>query len=214
VIRKNRTETETNELIQSIPPKKRSSFADRLGRNMAIACLLILAVSSLRNAALPDGQTVAAAVREMTGLDDHLGAIEFVGNFFPETVSVFLESPASFTITAPCSGKAVHAFSAEEPYVSYLPAADGKIHAAANGQVVGIAHGQEEEMILRLRHDDGFETLYYGLSDLLVHEGDTVTDQTCLGYAEAGKEVFLEVRRTGLPVDPSSLLVARKAESP
>ena len=181
---------------------------------MAIACLLILAVSSLRNAALPDGQTVAAAVREMTQLDDHLGAIEFVGNFFPETVSVFLKSPYSVSMTAPCIGKAVHPFSAEEPYVSYLPAADGKIYAAANGQVAGVAHGQEEEMILRLRHENGYETLYYGLSDLLVREGEGVTDQTCLGYAEPGKEVFLEVRRTGLPVDPSSLLLKRKAESP
>ena len=201
-------------LIRYAPPGKRRSFADRLGRNMAIACLLILAVSSLRNAALPDGQTVAAAVREMTQLDDHLGAIEFVGNFFPETVSVFLKSPDSVSMTAPCSGKAVHPFSAEEPYVSYLPAADGKIYAAANGQVAGVAHGQEEEMILRLRHENGYETLYYGLSDLLVREGEGVTDQTCLGYAEPGKEVFLEVRRTGLPVDPSSLLLNRKAESP
>lgn len=205
--------TKENECqIEYQPAARRSSFADRLGRNMASACLLLLAVSSLKNAALPDGQTVAAAVREMTQLNDHLGAIEFVGNFLPETVAVFLDSPGTFAMTAPCSGNAVHTFSKEEPYVSYLPADDGKIYAGAGGQVASVAHGQDEELILRLRHENGYETLYYGLSGLLVREGDQVTDQTCLGYADAGAEVFIEVRYTGLPVDPSSLIRARKAD--
>lgn len=194
-----------------IEKRGKPSFFDRLGRNMALAAALILAVSALRNAALPSGETVLTAVRQIIQpqWDDHLGTIDFVGNFFPDTVAVFFESPLTLHLSAPCLGPLTHAWSQNEPYVSYQTASDQRVYAAAEGQVMAVAHGPEEELILRLRHDGGVETMYYALSRIYVQEGDRVTEETCLGEVREGQEAILEVRRAGREIDPTAYLESR-----
>lgn len=202
----------SKESWQKIESKARPSFVDRLGRNMALAGLLVLGVSALKNAQLPSGQTVLAAVQEITypRLDDRLGAIDFVGSFFPETAAVFFEdAPVSF-LTAPGVGAALHAWSREEPYLTYQTEANGSVYAAAPGQVMSVAHGMEEERVIRIRHENGVETMYYDLQEAYVQEGDQVTETTCLGVALPGKDATMEVRRAGKTVDPTAWMRERQ----
>ena len=188
---------------QYVENKAKPSLADRLCRNMALACALILCISAARNLDLPRGQTLLAAVTEITQplLDERLGAIDYVGSFFPETVSVFLESP-SIRLTAPCSGRMTHAWNGEEPYLSYSAAPDRAVFAALEGLVSAVAHGADEGRIVTIRHKDGIETIYYDLENIFVQEGDAVTEKTCLGTLLAGRDAALEVRRYGRPVRP------------
>ena len=189
------------------------SFGERLTRNLALAGMLVLSVVAVRTASLPNGQTVLAAVQDMIDgqWGDHLGKIEFVSNFFPDTVAVFFEASTPGVLTAPCLGPVSHSWSKEEPDVAYQ-SKDGKVFAAASGQVMSIAHGPSEEVILRVRHEDGLETMYYNLQAIYVHEGDQVTESSCLGLLLPGKEAAIEVRRSGISIDPNALIRPRSED--
>lgn len=186
------------------------SFGEHLARNAALAGMLVLTVAAVRTASLPSGQTVLTAVQDMIDgpWDSHLGKIDFVSNFFPETVSVFFDTSDLDELTAPCFGEISHAWTNEEPYVSYQ-SSDGKVYAAASGQVMSIAHGPDEELVLRVRHDDGLETMYYNLREVRVREGDPVTENSCLGVLMTGRDAAIEVRRSGQPINPNAMIRQR-----
>ena len=189
----------------------RPRFGERLARNLALSGILVLAVVSVRNARLPSGQTVMTAVQEMIdpSWEDQLGKISFVGNFLPETMSVFFETPLDSRLTAPCIGPVQHAWTEQEPYLGYQ-SADGLVYAAAEGQVMSVSHGLDEERIVRVRHENGLETLYYNLRSVLVREGDPVTASTCLGQKLSGAQALIEVRRAGRPIDPGAMITQRE----
>lgn len=194
---------------------EKPSWGEKLARNFAFAGILTLSVVAVRNAELPTGKTVLTAVREMidANWDGSLGKISFVSNLLPESMAVFFETDLHTELTAPCFGEAVHAWSEEEPYLGY-GAGNGKVYAVSAGQVMSVAHGLEEERVVRVRHEDGLESLYYNLASVNVREGDEVSAQTCIGTALAGKQALLEVRRAGRPIDPAPFLRPRGEGNP
>lgn len=196
------------------PPEK-LRWGERLARNMALAGILMLTAVAMRNAALPTGQTVIAAVQEMiqADWDQSLGRISFVSSLLPETVAVFFEPEPQVSFSAPCFGEIVHAWRAEEPYLGYS-AHGGPVYAIGKGQVMSVAHGLAEEMILRLRHEDGLESMYYNLASVQVREGDAVDTETCLGRALPDSEALVEVRRAGRAIDPTGLIAPRTEARP
>ena len=193
--------------------KKEQRFGERLARNLALSGMLVLAVAAAHDAKLPQGETVLTAVREMIdpSWEEPLGKIRFVGGWLPESVAVFFESPVQASLTAPCFGAVLHPWTEAEPYLGYQ-CRDGEVYAAAAGQVMSVAHGLEEERVVRVRHDDGLETLYYNLATVLVREGDEVGANTCLGRTPDGAEALMEVRRAGRAIDPGALLSPREAQ--
>ena len=194
---------------------EKSRWGEKLARNFAFVGILTLMVVSVRNAQLPTGQTVLTAVQEMidASWDGSLGKISFVSNLLPESMAVFFESDLSAKLTAPCFGPVVHAWSDKEPYLGYS-AANGNVFAVSAGQVMSVAHGLEEEKIVRVRHENGLESLYYNLASVNIREGDEVSAQTCLGTALAGQQALVEVRRAGRAINPTDLLVLRGEETP
>ena len=190
-------------------PSEKPRWGEHLARNLALAGMLVITIAAMRNAELPTGATVLTAVQQMIDgeWDDHLGKISFVGRFLPETVAVFFESAPNAELTAPCFGSLTHAWTEQEPYLGYQ-GEDSRVFALAAGQVMSIYHGSDEEYILRVRHDDGLETMYYALASAAVSEGDAVSVSTCLGRAQPGGAV-IEVRRAGRAIDPTGLMTDR-----
>ena len=204
---------EQPEITCALPDKPR--WGERLARNVALAGLLMVTIAAMRNAELPSGGTVLTAVRQMIDGEwdgGALGKISFVGSFLPETVAVFFESAPDAALTAPCFGSLSHAWTAEEPYLGY-DSQDKRVYAVAPGQVMSVYHGPEEEYILRVRHDDGLETMYYALASVSVSEGDAVSVSTCLGRA-LPEGVVIEVRRAGRAIDPTALITERTGSAP
>lgn len=203
---------EQPEITHALPEKPR--WGERLARNAALAGLLMVTVAAMRNAELPNGGTVLTAVRQAVDgeWDGHLGKISFVGRFLPETVAVFFESAPDAELTAPCFGSLSHAWTAEEPYLGYA-GQDKRVFAVAAGQVMSVYHGSDEEYILRVRHDDGLETMYYALSSVAVSEGEAVSVSTCLGQA-LPEGAVIEVRRAGRAIDPTDLMAERTGSAP
>lgn len=197
--------------IQWIHETHKESFGEKLTRNLALAGMLVITISAIRNTQLPSGQTVLTAVQHMivSDWDETLGKISFVSHMFPETVSVFFSAPGEQTLIAPCAGIISHPWSQQEPYLAY-DTVDRHVYALADGHVMSVAHGINEERIIRIRQDDGLETLYYNLADTSVREGDAVTTLTCLGEKLPGAPVVVEVRKDGLSINPTSFIFPRE----
>ena len=206
-------EKESGTVYRHAAEKKR--WGENLARNCAFAGILTLMVVSVRNAELPTGQTVLTAVQQMidANWDSSLGKISFVSNLLPESMAVFFESNPDAELTAPCLGPIIHAWSEKEPYLGY-GAVNGHVYAVSAGQVMSVAHGLEEERVVRVRHENGLESLYYNLGSVNIREGDEVSTQTCLGTALAGQQALVEVRRAGRAINPTDLLVLRGEETP
>lgn len=195
-------------------PSDQPRWGERLARNLALAGMLMITIAAMRNAELPTGATVLTAVQQMIDgeWDDHLGKISFVGRFLPETVAVFFESSPDAELTAPCFGSLTHTWTEKEPYLVY-EGEDKRVFAVAAGQVMSVSHGPDEEYILRVRLEDGLETMYYNLASIAALEGDMVTSGTCLGEALPGGAV-IEVRRAGRAIDPTGFLADRAGSTP
>lgn len=184
------------------PPAK-PRRGERLSRNCAVVGLALIFLLGIRNAELPSGRTIMAAVRDITDADwtDGLGRITFVSALFPETTSVFFRQPP--TLAEPCMGRQTHAWRWDEPYVAY--STDGAVKASLNGTVMGIGHGDGEERIVRLKHEDGYETVYYNLETTPVSIGESVEAGQVIGIPIDGAAYF-EVRRDGISIDPAPLM--------
>lgn len=181
----------------------RPPFLERLTRSALISTLILLAVLSLKGG--PDGAIEAVQASLHQDWDERLGRLTFVSSLFPDTVQVFF--PSADALTAPCFGETTHAYSPDEPYLGFY-ASDKKVYPARAGEVVNLAHGENEERIVEVSHGNGLSTVYYNLSEAYVKEGQIVSETDVLGAANAGG-VYLEARRDGLPFDPTHLMTPR-----
>ncbi len=205
---RNEPESQERNALEYIKPDRSSRVFEKLSRNAALAALMLLSIVSIRNAQLPSGQTLLTAAQTILDpeWDETLGKIDFVGHFFPETVSVFFETDIEkYRLAAPCtSGRLVHVWSEKEPYLGYKSPDGSTVYAVGDGQVMSLSHGMEEENIVRVRQEDGLEILYYNIATLSIQEGDEIKQGQGIGSILAEKETVIEVRRNGMPVNPTA----------
>jgi len=193
--------------MEYLPKQPKKSAAERLLRNLSLSGMLLLAIVALRNHQLPSGQTIMTAINHTVTSDwsEDLGKISFVSSIIPESIAVFFSSPSDLPLVAPCYGEINHPWSRNEPFIAYQ-ASDSQVFAMASGQVMSLAHGADEERIVRIRHDQGLETIYYHLKNVYVREGDHVTASSVIGECIPALNPMIEVHRDGLSIDPSALL--------
>jgi len=76
------------------------------------------------------------------------------------------------------------------------------VNPIIGGQVAEITQTPEEGTVL-IRHDSNFYSLYGGLKQILVEQGDNVEEGDSLGTT--GTNLYLEVRGKDGPVNPQSI---------
>jgi hypothetical protein len=182
-------------------------FAEKLTRNVAIAAAILLCSVAIRNGALPQTEDVFSAIQQSVNmnLDETLGKLTFVSSLLPESALVFLNSSESTQVTAPVHGEIVHAWREAEPYIALL-GVSSDVRAAADGEIMNVAHGDGEERIVRIRHGNGLETMYYNLEECYVAEGDKVFEGDIIGHTADKQPVYFELRRNGRSIDPTTLM--------
>ena len=191
------------------------SFSQRLTRNMALAASLLICIAAVRVAGEePGAQAVFQAVQEQItlDLDDSLGKLTFVSNMLPEASMVFWNGTTAVPVMAPVNGDICHVWSAAEPYIS-MSGATADVRCGADGEVMSVAHGENEERIVRIRHEGGVETIYGNLAACFVNVGDHVASGDLIGQTAEGGEVFFEIRQDGRSIDPTYLMKPLEASS-
>lgn len=180
----------------------------RFLRNLAVAGALVLCVVTLRTGAVPPlneaADAVLTAATDHTLLDDQLGKLSFVSSLFPEAVLVFGEQPSIGEILPLDEELVTHAWSEAEPYISW-EAQTLQVNAAAEGEVTGIYHGNNEERIIEITGESAYTWLYGNLGDVCVKLGETVFIGDQLGVTLQGADPVLEVRRYGESINPAHL---------
>ncbi|MDD2648229.1 MAG: M23 family metallopeptidase [Eubacteriales bacterium] len=185
------------------PPASGLRQSDRLTHSIAVAAALVVCAVALRSAAVPDSRSVFNSLEDSFGieLDDSLGKLTFVGNIAGTPLSdkrLVLENDEEI----------VHAYAESEPYVGlYCPS--GTAFALQDSVVMAIGHGENEELLVRLRGIGGVETVYGNLASLLVREGDEVAAGAALGEVIGGRFLTLECMMQGESVSAASLMVYR-----
>lgn len=206
--------TENQPLTEAVDWPERADWgvrvlrADRLVRNLAVVGAMVLTVVAVKNAGTPEAQSVFGALQETAGMewDESIGKLSFVNSILPQEVQAVWVEEENITVLAPVTGETVHAWSEQEPYLLIESRTDD-VRAAEDGEVMSIAHGMEEERIIRVRHDNGTEALYGNLKSCSAQEGARVYAGDVIGQLIAGKPLAFELRVQGRSVDPEGKMV-------
>jgi hypothetical protein len=184
--------------------KPRLSFGEKLLRNTAIACALLLSILAVRNIDQPwsnaavDG--VEAALTMRIDLDQSLGKLSFVRSIMPESSLVFLGISSSVPAT-PVTGSVEHAYTQAQPWTTYLCDSSAEVRTALAGTVSAVAQLDSGDWAVLVDHGNGVETMYAYLAAPEVESGQAVTRGARIG-ALNGEKLYYEMRRDGESVDP------------
>lgn len=175
---------------------------DRLLKNLAWSCGLMLVILAMRTANQPGTQSVFSALE--TGMntewDESIGKLRFVSSFLPEEIRDVWKPVEEAAVYAPVEGQIIHAWSEAEPYIE-LKGTERDVRAVADGEIMSIAHGMEEERIVRVRHEDGTEALYGNLQECFHEIGDLVYAGEPIAVLMTDKPLAFEYRRDGRSIE-------------
>lgn len=187
--------------------ERKAAFGDRLLRNSAIACAILLGILALGNVRQPWAQKAAQSVERALSmridLDDSIGELTFVRQIMPESALVFLNVSGGGELTRPCESAVRHAWSHLQPWLMF-EAGNQPVRAAASGTVTAVSPLSDGRCGLLIDHGDGLESVYANLSAVTVQSGDSVSRGQQLGSSDDG--LYFELRQNGEAVDPTERL--------
>lgn len=186
---------------------------ERLLRNTAIACALLLTVMALGSIDSPTTNRITDTVRSALSmdmsLDESLGKLSFVQNLVSESALVFLNIGGRRSSAGiPVQGETVHVFSEAQPWTEYKTADAAQVRAIADGSVSAVSQSSEGDWTLLVDHADGSCAVFAYLQSVSVKIGDAVARGDTLGAAGDGENarLYLEVRAADTPFDPAKLI--------
>ena len=77
------------------------------------------------------------------------------------------------------------------------------MQSVTSGEVMGVFHGKNEELIVCIRRSDGLECCYGNLAESLVSMGDQIAVGQFIGNRLADQDATFEVRQNGFRIDPT-----------
>lgn len=189
-------------------PARRPDRGDRLLRNSAIACAVLLGALALGNVNQPWARKAAEGIeRALTmhiNLDDSIGELTFVRQIMPESALVFLNTAGGAALTMPVDGEIRHPWSDMQPWLMFDCGAGAEVYAVGAGTVTAVSALSGGRYGLLVDHGEGFEAVYANLSEVSVRSGDTVERGQPLGIAS--DSLYFEARSDGEPFDPGERL--------
>lgn len=189
-------------------PRRTEAFkmGERLLRDCALCAAIVLCVLAVGNIRQPWAQSVSSTVRDAVtmDLDESLGRLQFVRNLLPESALVFWNADdGRGSYLLPATGQVAHAWKQAEPWIEYDCEAQSVVSVAA-GEVMAVTQGDSAAYMVRMRHDDGTETLYGDLVTCIVREGDALEAGQIVGAVQ--DRFFFEARRDGRSFNPTDML--------
>lgn len=186
-------------------PRPKLSAGDRMLRNTAAACALLLGVLALGNIRQPwamrASETVRRALTMHIDLDSSIGRLSFVRDWMPESALVFFNLDGGAELAAPVSGELRHAYSDDQPWLLFACPEDSPVCAAADGVVTAVSELSGGSTGVLIDHGEGMETVYAYLSSASVQPGDAVSRGQALGQSAA--QLYFELRQSEAAVDPT-----------
>lgn len=191
--------------IRKYTERPKLTFSDRLIRNSALSCALLLAILAMGNLNQPWAKRISEGVeRALTmhiDLDESIGQLSFVREIMPESALVFLNLSGEPELKQPVSGELTHAYSASQPWLMFGCAEGSAVVAAEDGVITAVSTLSNGAIGILIDHGNGLESVYAYLSDTSVQQGDSVTRGDPIGIS--GSSVYFELRENDTPIDPT-----------
>lgn len=189
-------------------PRPELTRGDRLLRNSAVACAMLLGVLALGNVDAPwarvASERIEHALTMRIDLDESIGALTFVKDIMPESALVFLNVSGDTALGRPVEGAVSHGWSHLQPWMMFDCPDGASVRASAAGTVTAVSPMSGGRYGVLVDHGDGIETLYASLSRADVSNGDSVDRGQALGTA--GGSCYFEYRSGGQSIDPTEAL--------
>ena len=195
---------ERHEWTKKTPHRRRLKWDKRLLRRSVplAAAFLCLGIAAVAVNVFGGGvQSVMSHVTAGFEYDETLGRLQFVSSVLPESTMVFLtgnDETQTCAAILPAEAASVHTWSSDEPWVEYE--GEGEINSCMGGEVMNTVKNRRDEYTVRILHENGYESVYSGLSAVCVAEGEHVEAGAAIGTV-AGTAAF-ELRKDGLSVMP------------
>ena len=189
--------------------------------SLCLGVLLIALVLELGGARSDRQRQVFAAEGEKrpqtTAREENLGAIYYVETRAEPTASVESADQRSMNVQRIKWAPPVRADEVtllREDSVVGFSALDTQVSCCCAGQVFAVGEDEDWGKYVRVRSAGDIDTVYYGLEEVGVRAGQTVTAGQLLGTMPVGRRVYLAVSEKGAPQDPRtyvSLTVQKQA---
>jgi len=184
-----------------MPAKKTKRISKRLLRNTGIFAAVSLCIGAGTHALISHSDDSKSVMSHLTAgfeYDENLGRLQFVSNILPASAMVFLSDAQEAKMCLPTSAKVVHSWSREEPWIEY--ACSGSVVSCDQGEIITVVKNRQNEYTVRVMHENGYESVYSGLSSVHVKEMDRIDAGQKIGMG-TGRSGF-ELRKEGLSVQP------------
>lgn len=188
---------------------ERLTAGEKLLRNTAAACALLLSVMALKNVDQPWSRKASEGIRQAMTMrvdwDETLGRLSFVRALVPDTALVFLNMGQSIDLVKPVEGSIRHEYSPEQPWLEYVCDGAQTVGAASDGIVTAVGQGAGGDWIVVVECEDGTQTVYGYLAQVNVKAADTILQGDTIGMTANGQEsrLYFEMREEGQSVDPA-----------
>ena len=188
--------------------RRKLTAGERLLRNSAIACAVLLGILTLGNFDAPWAKKASDGIeRALTmhiDLDENIGALQFVRNLMPESALVFMNLGGATENVRPVEGEVLHAWTNLQPWMMFRCADGAAVRSIRDGVVTAISPLSDDRYGVLLDHGEGVETLYAGLKQVDVAQGDAVDGGQAIGLC--GDSAYFEYRLSGESIDPAPVL--------
>lgn len=182
------------------PVTYKRRISKRLLRNTGIFAAVSLCVGSGAYLMHHHSSQVQSVMSHLTAgfeYDDSLGRLQFVSSILPESAMVFLNED-ELVFTAPVFAEQSHSWSSAEPWIEYTSIGD--VVSCQDGDVSDIIKNRQGEYTVCISHENGYQSVYSGLSSVCLSEFDQVKAGEQIGTS-AGFAAF-ELRKENLSVMP------------
>ena len=208
-IRPKEAAPEQQERMPEAPPKnkrRKESLPERLLRNTAIACALLLGILTLKNVDTPWSQAaiggIEAALTMRIDPDESLGKLSFVRSVIPESTLVFFNISGSKPLE-PVEGEVIHRFSEGQPWTLYSCAAGAPVRCVLAGTVSAVVKLDSGDWCMMVDHGGGVETMYAYIDKPSVDAGESVARGEAVAKT-LDEELYYEYRVNGESVSPGA----------
>lgn len=191
--------------------KKGAGTSERLLKNTAVACALLLSVMALKNIDTPVTNKITDTVKSVVNMDMNLdasiGQLSFVQKMMPESALVFLNLSETDAISLPVLGTVVHPYSEDQPWTEYLTSDTSDVHALFDGTIEACVETEEGDWTILLEGENGLKAVYAFIHEPLIKTGDSVKREEAIAKTGLGERarLYFEVRKDDLPVSPESI---------
>ncbi|AVA33206.1 murein DD-endopeptidase MepM/ murein hydrolase activator NlpD [Cupriavidus metallidurans] len=148
----------------------------------------------------PGGASTSAAATPQS--DKPARPVQDMPSAKPPASSISLQWPADGRVSGRFAPPAEKGMRIEVP-------AGGKVRAAAPGWAIHVGTLRGYGMLVIVKHNDDWLTVYGNLDKPLVKEGDRVTAGQEIGSMAQAAELHFEVRGNGRPLNPANYLPSR-----